>query len=233
MSKIPLIIAVGADKGGVGKTMTTRALSDFCQQRHTGAKLYDGETGAGDLMRFTSADVVDLSKVSDQMKIFDDLAGVTVIDIRAGMLSPTLRALDQAHLLDDVRGGTLRLAVVHVIGPSFSSLREIEETAAALGGAKHFLVQNDLRSDGGFSEWQTDTRFAGKLASMEARTISIPHLNAEAADALQKIGGSFVAFSKDSAQSRILRGYVKSWLDTVWRGFDRVGLGDMIASAVG
>lgn len=233
MPKIPLIIAVGADKGGVGKTMTTRALSDFGQQRHASARLFDGETGAGDLMRFTSADVVDLSKVSDQMKIFDDLSGVTVIDIRAGMLSPTLRALDQARLLDDVRAGTLRLALLHVLGPSFSSLREIEETATALGGAKHYLVKNDLRADGGFAEWETDTRFAGKLASMEARTISIPHLNADAADALQKIGGSFVAFSNDPAQSRILRGYVKSWLDAVWRGFDKVGLGDMIAAAVG
>src|SRR5580698_7612832 len=121
MTKTPLIIAVGADKGGVGKTMTTRALSDFGQSRHAGARLYDGETGAGDLMRFTSAAVVDLSKVSDQMKIFDDLAGVTIIDIRAGMLSPTLRALDHARLLDDVRGGSLRLAVLHVLGPSFSS----------------------------------------------------------------------------------------------------------------
>lgn len=233
MSKTPLVILVGADKGGVGKTCAVRALSDYLSARHAGAKLFDSEFPAGDLARFATADVIDISKVRDQMKIFDDIAGVTVVDIRAGQLSPTLRALDEARLLDDVRAGSLGLALLHVLGTSYPSFREIAEISATLGGgAKHFLVKNAVSSDGGFAEWETDSRFAAKLQSMESVTISIPHLAADAMDVLQKVGGSFAAFSRDAAQSRMLRGYVRSWLDAVWRDFEKVRLGELIASAI-
>ncbi len=233
MSKTPLVILVGADKGGVGKTTTVRALSDFLQARHASAKLFDSEYPAGDLSRFATADVIDIGKVRDQMRVFDNVAGVTVVDIRAAALSPTVKALDEAKLLDDVRAGALGLALLHVLGPTDRSIREIAETAAALGnGAKHFLVKNHVSADGGFAEWEKDDRFAAKLQQMESVTITIPHLNADATDTLQKLGGSFANFSRDAGQSRMLRGYVRSWLEAVWREFDRVRLGELIATAI-
>ena len=232
MSKIPLVILVGSDKGGVGKTTTVRALSDFLAARHASAKLFDSEYPAGDLSRFASADVIDITKVRDQMKVFDNVAGVTVLDIRAAALSPTVKALDEAKLLDDVRAGSLSLALLHVLGPTDRSIREIAETAAAIGGGvKHFLVKNHI-NEGGFAEWETDSRFAAKLQAMESATINIPHLTADATDVLQKLGGSFAAFSRDAAQSRMLRGYVRSWQEAVWREFDRVRLGELIATAI-
>src|SRR6478672_9259897 len=74
----PAVIIVGADKGGVGKTTVSRT---------------------GTLKRFHPdvTEVVDMTAIPDQMKVFDTLnatdASVTVIDVRAGLLSPTLRAL--------------------------------------------------------------------------------------------------------------------------------------------
>ena len=60
----------------------------------------------GTLKRFHPeiTDVVDATSVSDQMLIFDTIgtaeAKVTVIDVRAGLLSPTLRALRDIGFLD-------------------------------------------------------------------------------------------------------------------------------------
>jgi hypothetical protein len=119
-----------------------------------------------------------------------------------------------------------------VLGPTDRSIREIGETAAMVGGSvKHFLVKNHI-NEGGFAEWEADTRFAQKLAQMESVTITVPHLTAEATDTLQRAGGSFASFSRDPAQSRMLRGYVRSWLEAVWREFDRVRLGELIATAI-
>ena len=65
------------------------------------------------------------------MKIFDTLsstdASVTVIDVRAGLLSPTLRALRDIGFLDAVKKGQLNLLVFHILGSSIASLNEIEE----------------------------------------------------------------------------------------------------------
>ena len=68
------------------------------------------------------------------MKIFDTLnaadAAVTVIDVRAGLLSPTLRALRDIGFLDAAKKGQITFAVFHILGPSIASLDEIAETAA-------------------------------------------------------------------------------------------------------
>ena len=228
MSRTPLVILIGADKGGVGKTTVTRAVSDYLHARNAGAKLFDAEYPAGDLKRFVpAADVVDIGAVTGQMKIFDTVDGVTAVDIRAGFMSPTLRALDEAKLLEDVRAGSLNLALLHVIGPTDRSLSEIAEVAGMIGGgAKHILVKNHI-NESGFS----DERFATRLEQMEPMTVDVPHLAADAYNAVGTLRASFDAFSRDAAQSRMLRGYVRTWLDAVWRNFDKVQLGEMVAAA--
>lgn len=233
MSKTPLIIMVGADKGGVGKTTVARALDDYLQSRRAARKVFNSERPNGDLKRFTPAsEIIDIENVDHQMRVFDTVDGVTLIDVRAGLLSPILRALSDVGLLDDVRSGALALALLHVIGPSAASLREIAETASAIGGGvRHFLVKNYV-NESGFSEWEKDSRFAEVLKAAEPHTITIPHLVDRACTEVQLVGASFDAFAKER-KSPMLAGYVKKWLGDVFAEFNRVGLGAMVDRAVG
>src|SRR5260221_445479 len=95
----PTVIIVGADKGGVGKTTVARTLLDYFTAHQIPARAFDTEAPKGTLKRFhpDTTDIVDINLVPDQMKIFDTLnsaqAAVTVIDVRAGLMSQTLRAL--------------------------------------------------------------------------------------------------------------------------------------------
>jgi MinD-like ATPase involved in chromosome partitioning or flagellar assembly len=95
----PAVIVVGADKGGVGKTTVSRTLLDYFTGHHIRTRAFDAEAPKGTLKRFHPdiSDIVDVTSVSDQMRIFDTLSTsdstVTVIDVRAGLLSPTLYAL--------------------------------------------------------------------------------------------------------------------------------------------
>jgi hypothetical protein len=231
--KKPLVILIGADRGGVGKTTTARALADYLQARGANAKLFDSEFPAGDLKRFApNATIVDIAKTAGQMAVFDTLDGVTLLDVRAGQFSHSLRSLDDARLLDDVRSGALNLALLHVLGPTDRSFDEIAEIAGIIGGgARHFLVRNHI-NEGDFSDWDEDMRFAKQLRSMDGATVSIPHLTFEACDALQKLGMGFDTFARDANQSRMLRGFLRTWLDAIWRDFDRVKLGDLVAQAI-
>src|SRR6266851_948529 len=219
----PLVILVGADKGGVGKTTVSRALDCYLAERQAIGKVFDGEWPRGDLRQFAQkAEVVDLQALPDQMKVFDRLAGVTLVDIKAGQLAEVMDALIRTGLLDDVRAGRFSLALLHVLGPSSASLQEIATITQKLGaGALHLLVKNYV-NESGFKEWESDPRFAEALSTMSRMVI--PHLEATACTAVQQQGQSFSDFIREST-SGVLRGYVRSWLREAYAAFDASGLG--------
>jgi hypothetical protein len=149
MSK-PAVILVGTDKGGVGKTMVTRTLLDYFEARNVRRRAFDTEFPRGTLKRFHPGitDVVDITSVADQMRIFDTInsSGVTVVDIRAGLLSSTLQALDNIGFVEASRNGQLVLGIVHILGPSIASLDEINEVAPYITDGGYFLVKNHINN---------------------------------------------------------------------------------------
>jgi len=154
------VVVVAADKGGVGKTTVSRTLLDYFSvtAHHVPTRAFDTESPKGTLKRFHPdiAEIVDVTSVADQMRIFDTLssteASVTVIDVRAGLLSPTLRSLRDIGFLDAVKKGQLTFVVFHILGSSIASLNEIEDTSVFTTDAKYFLVKNFINNTS-FFEW--------------------------------------------------------------------------------
>jgi hypothetical protein len=212
--KVPLLIVVGADKGGVGKTTVARAVCDYLtvHRRIPSAvqRVWDTEAPAGDLQRFwPAADIVDVATVTGQMRVFDRVSGVVVIDIRAGLMSETLRTVVDAGLLDDVRRGTVNMALLHVLGPTIASYMEVDAAAKMLGhGAKHFIVKNYI-NETEYAGWGADPRFAAIFQHMSGTTVQVPHLAAAAVEVVQERGVGFCTYSNDAEQSAVLRGRVR------------------------
>lgn len=224
----PIIIMVGADKGGVGKTTVARGLAEYFVAKQLTARVFDTEYPKGDLSRFVKAEIINIEKLQDQMKVFDTTDGITLVDVRGGQLGTILNTLDQAHLLDDVRAGKMKLILLHVLGPSVASLSEIHEVAQRIQGAKHFFVRNHI-NETEYLGWQEDDRFKDVFAAMAPLTINVPHLPAVACEAVQRVGGLFTSFVSDVAnQSRVLRGYVQTWVEKMIAEFDQVKLGDQL-----
>jgi hypothetical protein len=221
---IPTVVLVGADKGGVGKTMLTRALLDYLTARSVPVRAFDTQPG-GNLARFApAAAIIDIASVQDQMLVFDGVTSgaLTVVDICAGLLSPTIKALDEAHLLDDVRAGTMQLVLLHVLGPTVASIDEVAAASRSLGGAKHFLVKNHI-NETKFFDWDKGPARA-LFEKMTDVTIEVPQLAPIACETLEKRGGPFLSFIDDKQESRILTGRVRTWLHKVWSEFDRVNI---------
>ena len=237
----PTVILVGADKGGVGKTTVARTLLDYFGAHQTPTRAFDTESPRGTLKRFHPdvTEVVDMTEVADQMKIFDTLgsaaAQVTVIDVRAGLLSSTLQALSDIGFLESAKKGQITFAVFHILGPSIASLNEIAETAKFVGDANYFLVKNRI-NDTTFFEWDPKTYNTYFKQIKGASEISIPKLNEMACEQVEVASQPFVSFiaNKDAKgqtanYSFVLRGYVRHWLGNVWSEYDRVKLTDLVA----
>ena len=236
----PAVVLIGADKGGVGKTTVSRTLLDYFAHHQIRARAFDTEVPRGTLKRFHPdvTDVVDINHVPDQMKIFDTVtstdATVSLIDVRAGLLSPTLRALRNIGFIEAAKKGQITFVVFHILGPSIASLDEIAETAAYLGDAKYLMVKNFI-NDTHFFQWDEATHASYFKRVPDAVEVTIPKLVEMATEQVELASvpfATFIANKKQSgdpaAYSFVLRGYVRHWLGNVWGEYDRVGLTDMV-----
>ena len=237
----PAVILVGADKGGVGKTTVSRALLDYLVAHNVPARAFDTESPRGTLRRFHPeiTEVVDITSTADQMKMFDTVstasAQITVIDVRAGLLSTTLRALRDIGFLDAAKKSQLTFAVFHILGPSVASLDEISETSGFMGDSSYFLVKNFINNTT-FFEWDPATYNSYFKKIKGAYEITIPKLNEMACEQVELASVPFVSFVANKGAdgqaanySFVLRGYVRHWLGNVWAEFDRVKLNDIVA----
>lgn len=208
----PTVFIIGADKGGVGKTTVTRLLLDYFRQNAIECKAYDTETPNGALQRFFpwQTSIVDLTKSLDQMKVFDNVSptSVTVIDIRAGLLTPTLKMLSEIGFLDMAKDGKLRVVLLHVVGPATQSLEEVAPVIAALAGSRHIPIANHIN----------DTEFTAP-----AGAIKIGKLDEQANEAVDKTALPYADFVKSGA-SFVLSGKVRKWMGDVFAQFDAAKL---------
>lgn len=218
---IPHIVIVGADKGGVGKTTVSRTLLDYYRAHGIGYRAFDTETPNGVLQRFhpEHAKVVDLTKSEGQMAVFDKLNStpITLIDIRAGLLTDTLRLLAEIGFLDGIREGKLRVTVLHVIGSTQASFNEIQSMAKIMDGARQFLVENHINESSyiGLSD---------ELKGVGAGVIQVGKLDEHAAEFVDSAGVSFDAFVANPGNSEVLRGKVRSWLRRTFQAYDMAQL---------
>jgi hypothetical protein len=238
----PAVIIVGADKGGVGKTTVARTLLDYFTAHQVPVRAFDTEAPRGTLKRFHPelTEVVDVALVADQMKIFDTLnsaeAAVTLIDVRAGLMSPTLKALRDIGFIDAAKKGQITFAVFHILGPTIASLDEITETAAYLGDARYFMVKNFINNTH-FFEWDEATHASYFKQIKDAVELVIPKLNEMASEQVELASVPYLTFIANKKQSGepasysfVLRGYVRHWLGNVWAENDRINLTDIVVA---
>ena len=195
----PVVILVGADKGGVGKTTLARTLLDYLAARNTPARAFDSEFPRGALKRFhpKMTEIIDLETAADQIKVIDTLSTsdvkVSVIDVRAGLLSDTLKTFTEVGFFDLVNAGEFNFILFHVIGPSIASLEEIGEIRPYAAGREYLLVKNFI-NETSFFEWNPQLHKRYFKLAMDAVEVTIPKLNEMAFEQAELAGVPFSAF---------------------------------------
>jgi hypothetical protein len=227
-----------ADKGGVGKTTIARTMLDYLTARNTLARAFDAEYPRGTLKRFHPGvtAIINITTAADQMKMLDTLTTspvkVSVIDIRAGLLSPTLKAFADIGFFDLVRAGECNFGLFHVVGPSVASLDEIGDVMPQVGAQNYFVVKNFI-NETSFFEWNPTIYHNYFKMMRDAAEITIPKLNEMAYEQVELAGVPFSTFvanktmeGEPAEYSLVLRGYVRTWLNQISAEYDRIGLID-------
>jgi hypothetical protein len=112
------------------------------------------------------------------MRIFDTVSesNVTLIDVRAGLLSSTLHTLRNIEFIDSAKKGQLTFVVFHILGSSLASLNEIADLSGFTRDCKYFLVKNFI-NEASFFEWHQATHSSFFKNFPDAVEITIPKLN--------------------------------------------------------
>ena len=121
-----------------------------------------------------------------------------MIDIRAGLLSTTLRALRDIGFLDAAKKAQLTFTVFHILGPSIASLGEIDETAGFMDDAHYILVKNFINNTT-FFEWDPATYNSYFNKIKDAHDITIPKLNEMACEQVEIASVPYVSFVANKA----------------------------------
>lgn len=208
----PLVILVGADKGGVGKTTLSRVLMDYLPSIGLDPKAYDTQTPNGVLRRFHPAktELVDISTLGGKMKVFDNLnsAPVHLVDLAAGLLTPTIDTLRETGFTEMVKEGLADFVVLHVVGSSVASLEEVKTIAGAVDGMKLFVVSNPV------SDKPADRALFG-----DAVVIDMPKLHEDCFAAIDQASLPYLRFCAET-KSLMQKGYVTRWLATMFKALE-------------
>ena len=237
----PVVILVGADKGGVGETTIARTLLDYLATRNMPARAFDSEFPRGTLKRFHPkiTEIIDLETAADQIKVIDTLSTsdvkVSVVDVRAGLLSDTLKTFTDVGFFDLVNAGDFNFILFHVIGPSIASLEEIAEIRPHTEGQDYLLLKNFI-NETSFFEWNPELQKNYFSLAKDTTEVTIPKLNEMAFEQAELAGVPFSAFIANKTadglaanNSLVLRGYVRTWMNQVSSEYDRIGLLDRLS----
>ena len=206
----PTVILVGADKGGVGKTTVARTLLDYFTAHQVPIRAFDTESPRGTLKRFHPdvTEVVDVTQVADQMKIFDTLGNA------AGQGDGDRRA--RRPVVADPAGARPRsgcsIAPRRARSPSrcfTSSARRSPRSRRSprppntVGDANYYLVKNFINNTT-FFEWDPATYNSYFKRIKGAAEITMPKLNEMACEQVEVASTPFVSFvaNKDGARRR-------------------------------
>ncbi|MEM9331418.1 MAG: hypothetical protein AAGA53_08840 [Pseudomonadota bacterium] len=232
----PTLILVGADKGGVGKTTTSRALLDYMARHNILARAFDTENPRGTLARFHPGitEIINLEEVADQMKVLDTMntaaVKVTVVDFKAGVMSDALRIFENIGVLEAARNGDFNLSLVHVIGPSIASLEEMEQVSDYTNGISYVVARNFI-NETNFFEWDEKTYKKYFAGLSNAHEINVPKLNEMAYELIDLAGVTFSDFisnktakGEDADFSFVLRGYARKWVRDLDAEFEQLDM---------
>jgi hypothetical protein len=232
----PVLVVVGADKGGVGKTTISRTLLDYLNSADMPTRAFDAESPRGTLYRFfpKQTEIVDVATAAHQVRMIDTLSTsdqkITIIDVRAGLLSPLLQTLTDVGFFDLVRSGEFHFMLLHILGPSVASLEEIGEISRFVRGQSYFLVKNFI-NEASFFDWSQDLSKEYAKRSKGAIEMNIPKLNELAYEQAELAGVPFSTFvanknarGSNGGYSLVLRGYVRTWMNHIAGEYHRVKL---------
>lgn len=220
---------VGGEKGGVGKSVLARVLSQWAIDRQLAVAGIDADESQGVLLRSYGelTQGVDLADITRADEILDRALGAdrhVVVDLPARSARALRAWFDGADVLSYAAELGVALSYWHVSDGGFASTTEIGRLLEAFGGALQHVVVRNAGCSSDFSQLDASPAL-GKLSELGGVVIDLPELDPAIMHKIDGSGWSFWAAAhteQGPGALRLLeRRRVKIWLN---RCYDQLAL---------
>lgn len=200
------IIFVTGDKGGVGKTTTSRLLTSYLMEKNVPLMLFDTDKTNATFKRFfgEKVNLLDLSKKGSLDNLINDACSVDsgtniVIDCAARSLDVILDWMDEIGFEQIVDDYHLEVVFMFVLGGDKDSLQilaDLHEDVSSFKMKAQFIVVKNMGRSSDFSQFENSKTYK-KLSDNGSFVLEIPSLLERTVLLLDKANLSFLSI-KDS-----------------------------------
>lgn len=222
---------VGGEKGGVGKSVVSRLLTQLFIDRSWPFVAFDADQSHGALLRYYAdyTQPVDLSQLTSADQIIDGAVasqGSVIVDLPAQSQRALQRWLESSDVLEYAREAGVRLVSWHVTDGGFDSVSQLEQQLARYGSAlRYVVVKNEGRSKD-FRQFEASAAYQ-RLRELGGQVITLPELDSAVMYEIDRFGSSFWAAVNTADGPRALtpmaRRRAKQWLERAKAALDSVG----------
>lgn len=221
---------IGGEKGGVGKSLTARALAQYCIDRQLPFTAFDTDRSHGALLRFYGdyAAPVALDRAEALDAIVESAAEQAdrrvLVDLAAQTHDTLAQWMEEASLLAVAADEGIQITYWHVMDAGKDSADLLKTLLDRFGdGLRYVLVRNQVRG----SDF-TALEQSGQQQRAEALGAQVVQLRKLSDGAVLKIDAASSSFWKATTPGGGLglmdRQRVKTWLADAYREFDKVGV---------
>lgn len=222
---------VGGEKGGVGKSVVARLMTQLLIDRSLPFSAFDADQSNGALLRHYAdyARAIDLSVMSSADEIMDSALAAersVVVDLPAQSQRALSTWLESANVLAFARETDVRFVLWHVADGGFDSVAQLERQLERHGAELDYVVvENEGRSKS-FRQLE-GSRAYELLRGLGGRVIRVPELDPTVMYEVDRFGASFWAAVNTKQGPRALtpmaRRRAQLWLEQSTRLLEQVG----------
>jgi len=212
---------VGGEKGGVGKSVVARLLSQLFIDRGIAFAALDADQSHGALLRsyadFTQP--VDLARLESADQILDRALGAdrrVVVDLPAQSHRALRRWIDATDVLTYAREMDVRVVLWHVTDGGFDSVAHLALLLEDFGDSVEYVVVKNEGRSRDFSQLEASEAYQ-RLLALRSRVVTLPELDPALMYKVDRSSASFWAAVNATEGERALapleRRRAKFWLE--------------------
>lgn len=223
---------IGGEKGGVGKSVLARVLTQYYIDRDLPFSALDGDLSHGALMRYygeytEAVDITHFESADSIAEIAAETGHDVIVDLAAQAARPLDRWMEETGLLELAEELSIEIMLWHVMDDGTDALRLLGNTLATYGQGPGYVVVCNYGRGSDFSLFDESEEKA-KALEYGAEVMKMPALHAPTMCKIDRVGASLwaAANNKDSSFGPTLgmleRQRVKMWLNKTYAELDRV-----------
>lgn len=169
---------VGGEKGGVGKSVLSRLLCQWCAERGVSSFAFDADPAQGKLLAGYGGHAVELASFRSVDRIMHqalDAECEVVVDLPAHSRAPLSRWLRESDVFGLAEEKGVQLVFWCVTDGGFDSVRSLEQLVRELPAAAEVVVVRNRRWASDFASFE-GSELARELRGFGRRSIDLPAL---------------------------------------------------------